>query len=60
MLVFSMYHICKQILDFLQPDRWTAAAVYQATRIFISNLNDKMAQRFVCWQSFYSSRMFVV
>jgi essential nuclear protein 1 len=25
---------------------WSAAAVYQATRIFASNLNAKMAQRF--------------
>ena len=33
------------MVDFLNPDRWTAAAMYQATRIFISNLNDKMAQR---------------
>jgi essential nuclear protein 1 len=29
-----------------EPDNWSAASVYQATRIFASNLNAKMAQRF--------------
>lgn len=45
--VLPKFEAWEEILDFLQPDRWTAAAVYQATRIFISNLNDKMAQRFL-------------
>ena len=27
------------------PDKWTASSMYQATRIFASNLNGKMAQR---------------
>ncbi|PIK53682.1 putative bystin-like [Apostichopus japonicus] len=36
----------EQILYITQPDRWTAAAVFQATRLFASNLNAKMAQRF--------------
>jgi essential nuclear protein 1 len=45
--VLPKFEAWEEILDFLQPDRWTAAAMYQATRIFISNLNDKMAQRFV-------------
>ena len=35
-----------QILFITEPDNWSAAAVYQATRIFASNLNAKMAQRF--------------
>jgi len=36
----------EQILYLTEPEMWTAAAVYQATRIFSSNLNAKMAQRF--------------
>ncbi|XP_074656420.1 bystin-like [Tubulanus polymorphus] len=36
----------EQILYLTEPDTWSAAAVYQATRIFTSNLNAKMAQRF--------------
>jgi len=36
----------EQILYLTEPETWTAAAVYQATRIFSSNLNSKMAQRF--------------
>jgi essential nuclear protein 1 len=28
------------------PEKWSAAAVYQATRIFTSSLKEKMAQRF--------------
>jgi len=36
----------EQILYLTEPELWTAAAVYQATRIFSSNLNSKMAQRF--------------
>ena len=41
LLVLSVY----QVLYLTEPDRWSAAAVYQATRIFTSNLNAKMAQR---------------
>ncbi|XP_014472925.1 PREDICTED: bystin [Dinoponera quadriceps] len=36
----------EQILYITDPPRWSAAAMYQATRIFASNLKDKMAQRF--------------
>ncbi|XP_063951136.1 bystin-like [Lytechinus pictus] len=36
----------EQILYITEPDKWTAASMYQATRIFSSNLNAKMAQRF--------------
>lgn len=36
----------EQVLYLTEPDSWTAAAVYQATRIFASNLKEKMAQRF--------------
>ncbi|CAH1773639.1 unnamed protein product [Owenia fusiformis] len=36
----------EQILYLTKPEEWSAASVYQATRIFASNLNAKMAQRF--------------
>ncbi|XP_029158202.1 bystin [Nylanderia fulva] len=36
----------EQILYITEPLKWSAAAMYQATRIFASNLKDKMAQRF--------------
>ena len=36
----------EEILYLTDPDNWTAAAMYQATRIFVSNLNAKLAQRF--------------
>jgi len=36
----------EEILHCTNPDTWTAAAMYQATRLFASNLNAKMAQRF--------------
>ncbi|CAH0393701.1 unnamed protein product [Bemisia tabaci] len=36
----------EQILYLTEPHRWSAAAMYQATRIFASNLKEKMAQRF--------------
>lgn len=36
----------EQILYLTKPEKWSAAAMYQATRIFASNLKEKMAQRF--------------
>jgi essential nuclear protein 1 len=36
----------EQVLYLTRPDTWTAQAMYAATRIFASNLNPKMAQRF--------------
>nr|CAG4651786.1 EOG090X058P [Triops cancriformis] len=36
----------EQILYLTEPDSWSAAAMFQATRIFTSNLKEKMAQRF--------------
>ncbi|XP_072280193.1 bystin [Pyxicephalus adspersus] len=36
----------EQILYITEPETWTAAAMYQATRIFSSNLTERMAQRF--------------
>lgn len=36
----------EQVLYLTEPENWTAAAMYQATRIFSSNLKERMAQRF--------------
>lgn len=36
----------EQVLAITEPDNWTAAAMYAATRLFTSNLKDRMAQRF--------------
>ncbi|XP_043079600.1 bystin isoform X1 [Puntigrus tetrazona] len=36
----------EQVLYLTNPETWTAAAMYQATRIFSSNLKERMAQRF--------------
>uniref|UniRef100_UPI00398E4B08 bystin n=1 Tax=Pristiophorus japonicus TaxID=55135 RepID=UPI00398E4B08 len=36
----------EQILYITEPETWTAAGMYQATRIFSANLKARMAQRF--------------
>ncbi|KAK2721164.1 hypothetical protein QYM36_003439 [Artemia franciscana] len=36
----------EQILYITDPSSWSAAAMYEATKIFSSNLKEKMAQRF--------------
>jgi len=36
----------EEILFITNPDSWSYQAMFQATRIFASNLNVKMAQRF--------------
>merc|ERR1711981_54224 len=36
----------EQLLYLTEPEMWSAAAMYQATRIFTANLKEKMAQRF--------------
>ncbi|KAJ3021374.1 snoRNA-binding rRNA-processing protein [Thoreauomyces humboldtii] len=36
----------EDVLYLTHPEKWTPQATYQATRIFVSNLKDKMAQRF--------------
>lgn len=36
----------EQILQITEPNNWTAASVYEATKLFASNLKDDMAQRF--------------
>lgn len=37
----------EQLLVITQPDNWTPAALEHATRIFVSNLNEQLAQRFL-------------
>lgn len=37
----------EEVLWLTRPDQWSAAATYACTRIFASNLNEKMTQRFV-------------
>ncbi|KAK9811795.1 hypothetical protein WJX72_010259 [[Myrmecia] bisecta] len=37
----------EEVLYMTNPEGWSSHAVYQATRLFISNLNAKMAQRFL-------------
>jgi len=37
----------EQLLYLTNPDGWSAAGMYQATRIFASNLTEKMAQRYM-------------
>jgi essential nuclear protein 1 len=36
-----------QVLLLTEPEGWSPHAVYQATRLFVSNLNARMAQRFL-------------
>lgn len=36
----------EEVLYLTEPENWSANAMYQATRMFASNLNAKMAQRF--------------
>ncbi|KAF4093478.1 hypothetical protein AMELA_G00002470 [Ameiurus melas] len=36
----------EQVLYLTEPETWSAGAMYQATRIFASNLKERMAQRF--------------
>jgi len=44
--VIPQFRNWEQLLYITNPDKWSAAAVYQATRIFAANLKEKMAQRF--------------
>lgn len=36
----------EELVFLTNPDKWSAAAMYQAVRIFVSNLKEAMAQRF--------------
>jgi len=44
--VLPQFRNWEQLLYLTNPDGWSAAAMYQATRVFTSNLKEKMAQRF--------------
>ncbi|CAB4055546.1 ENP1 [Lepeophtheirus salmonis] len=39
-------HIGEELVILTEPENWSAAAMYQATRIFAANLKEKMTQRF--------------
>ena len=44
--VIPSLHNWEEVLYLTRPDPWTPQAMYAATRIFASNLNPKLAQRF--------------
>merc|ERR1712203_513915 len=44
--VIAQFRNWEDLLIVTKPGEWSAAAVYQATRIFTSNLKEKFAQRF--------------
>jgi len=44
--VIAQFKNWEDLLIVTKPGEWSAAAVYQATRIFTSNLKEKFAQRF--------------
>lgn len=44
-LVTSMEH-WEDVLYLTEPEKWSPNALYQATRIFASNLKDRQVQRF--------------
>lgn len=43
--IIPSLHNWEEILYITEPDSWTAAAMYQASRLFISNLNARASQR---------------
>jgi Bystin len=45
-IILSFVCVDQQILYLTNPDGWSTHACYAATRIFASNLNPHMAQRF--------------
>ena len=44
--MIAQFRNWEDLLMLTEPDNWSAAAVYQATRIFTANLKEKLAQRF--------------
>ena len=44
--VIAQFRNWEDLLLLTEPEKWSAAAVYQATRIFTANLKEKLAQRF--------------
>lgn len=45
--VIPNLHNWEEILFLTDPESWSPHALYQATRMFVSNLNARMAQRFL-------------
>ena len=45
MIMFAAF----QVLYITEPETWSAAAVFQATRLFASNLKERLAQRSACF-----------
>ena len=44
-----------QVMSLTEPETWSAAAMYQATRIFASNLNTRLAQRYALYLALTST-----
>ena len=44
--MIPQYRNWEELLCITQPDEWSAAAVFRATKIFTSGLKTNMAQRF--------------
>ncbi len=42
-----MLGVPEQVLWLTEPESWSPHATYQATRLFVSNLNARLAQRFM-------------
>ena len=45
--MIPQFHNWEELALLTEPDKWSAAAVFVATRIFVSGLQEKMAQRFM-------------
>lgn len=44
--VIPQFRNWEELALLTKPDQWSAAATFRATKIFVSGLNEKMAQRF--------------
>ncbi len=44
--MIPQYRNWEELLCLTEPDEWSAAAMFKATKIFVSGLREKMAQRF--------------
>ena len=45
--IIPKYSIWEELLEITEPDKWSAAAIYAGTRIFVSNLKDNEAGKFM-------------
>ena len=50
--VIAQFRNWEDLLILTKPENWSAAAVYQATRIFTANLKEKFAQRYLTIKNF--------